>query len=144
MAGGIQEGDDDEITGINVTPLVDVMLVLLIIFMVTANYINQKSIEVKLPKAETGASNSESKNIAFTLDQSGALFIDGTTSSWDDAGLKIKAALAKSGPGLQAIITADTRTSHGDVVKLIDTVRKNGINDFALNVETATPAKTAP
>ncbi len=144
MAGGIAEGDDDEITGINVTPLVDVMLVLLIIFMVTANYIQQRSIEVKLPKAETGAANSETKNISFTLDQSGALYIDGTATSWGDVSEKIKAALAKNGAGLQAIITADTNTSHGDVVKLIDAVRKNGINDFALNVETSTPAQKAP
>jgi len=144
MAGGIQESDDDEITGINVTPLVDVMLVLLIIFMVTANYIHQRSIEVKLPKAETGAANSESKNISFTLDQSGALYIDGVATNWGDASAKIKASLEKNGAGLQAIITADTRTSHGDVVKLIDAVRKNGINDFALNVETSTPTKTSP
>ena len=51
MAGGA--GDDDEITGINVTPLVDVMLVLLIIFMVTATYIVNQSINVNLPKADT-------------------------------------------------------------------------------------------
>ena len=54
MAGG-DLGEDDGITGINVTPLVDVMLVLLIIFMVTANYIANQAISLQLPKAATGA-----------------------------------------------------------------------------------------
>ena len=54
MAGGAHMDDDDEITGINVTPLVDIMLVLLIIFMVASNYIVKEAIEVNLPKAATG------------------------------------------------------------------------------------------
>jgi biopolymer transport protein TolR len=143
MAGGIQDSDEDEITGINVTPLVDVMLVLLIIFMVTANYINQRSIEVKLPKAETGATTSETKNVSLTLDQAGTVYVDGVITDWAMVGKKIAEALAKNGSTLQAIITADIRTSHGDVVKLIDTVRKNGINDFALNVDSA-PSSSNP
>jgi len=140
MAGGVQEDDSDEITGINVTPLVDVMLVLLIIFMVTANYINQRSIAVKLPKAETGASAVESKNISFTIDAAGAVYIDGELTQWKDVTGKIKQSIEKNGSSLQAIITADEKTSHGDVVKLIDMVRKNGISDFALNVDSVPAA----
>ena len=135
MAGGIQEDDADEITGINVTPLVDVMLVLLIIFMVTANYINQRSIAVKLPKAETGAASTEAKNISFTISASGVVYVDGIETAWDDVAPKIKQSVAQNGSTLQAIITADEKSSHGDVVKLIDIVRKNGITDFALNVD---------
>jgi biopolymer transport protein ExbD len=143
MAGGIQESDEEEITGINVTPLVDVMLVLLIIFMVTANYINQRSIEVKLPKAETGATTSETKNVSLTLDQVGTVYVDGVVTNWDAVSKKITEALEKNGSTMQAIITADMRTSHGDVVKLIDTVRKSGISDFALNVDSV-PSPSNP
>ncbi|MBL8937561.1 MAG: biopolymer transporter ExbD, partial [Archangium sp.] len=50
MAGGAQQDDDGEITGINVTPLVDIVLVLLIIFMVTANFIVRETVEVDLPR----------------------------------------------------------------------------------------------
>jgi biopolymer transport protein TolR len=143
MAGGIQESDEEEITGINVTPLVDVMLVLLIIFMVTANYINQRSIEVKLPKAETGATTSETKNVSLTLDQAGTVYVDGVITNWEAVSKKITEAVEKNGSTMQAIITADMRTSHGDVVKLIDTVRKSGISDFALNVDSV-PSPSNP
>jgi biopolymer transport protein ExbD len=53
MAGGFQ-ADDDVISGINITPLVDVVLVLLIIFMITAPVIYQSAIKVKLPQAKSG------------------------------------------------------------------------------------------
>ena len=54
MSGGASDPDDDGINGINVTPLVDVTLVLLIIFMVTATYIVKETIEVELPRAAHG------------------------------------------------------------------------------------------
>lgn len=139
MAGGISDQDDD-ITGINVTPLVDVMLVLLIIFMVTANYIANQSIAVNLPRAETTDSPSQSKNMAFTLDAKSELYLDGKIISFEEIGPKIKDfKKANEGASVNAIIAADKVTPHGAVVKLIDAVRKHGITDFAINVE-AEPA----
>jgi biopolymer transport protein ExbD len=137
MAGGAAEGDED-ITGINVTPLVDVMLVLLIIFMVTANYIVNQSIAVNLPKAETADTKAPSKNMAFTLDAKGTLFLDGQPITFEEIKDKI-VAFKKDEPtaSVNAIIAADQTTPHGQVVKLIDTVRKHGITDFAINVEAA-------
>jgi biopolymer transport protein ExbD len=76
MSQGLQDGDD-EITGINVTPLVDVMLVLLVIFMVTATYIVNQSINVNLPEADTGETIEKVKNLAFVIDAEGNLFLNG-------------------------------------------------------------------
>jgi biopolymer transport protein ExbD len=135
--------NDDEITGINVTPLVDVMLVLLIIFMVTATYIVNQSISVNLPKAETSDTNDKSKNLAFVLDAKSQLFLNGQPVSFDDLPKLIAAEKGKDAPGpLNALISADTATPHGSVVKLIDMVRKNGITDFAINVEAAATTAT--
>jgi len=135
MSGGASE-NDDEITGINVTPLVDVMLVLLIIFMVTATYITNRSINVNLPKADTADSDSKSKNLAFVLDAKSQLYLDGKAISFDEVAARIQEEQAKAnGAALNAIISADKETPHGAVVKLIDTVRKHGITDFAINVE---------
>lgn len=134
---GVQD-DDEEITGINVTPLVDVMLVLLIIFMVTANYIVNQSIDIKLPKAETGETQVTTLNMAFTLDSESKLYLDGDAITYDEIAEKIqefKAKGSQENKNPQALITADQNTPHGAVVKLIDTVRKNGITDFAINVE---------
>jgi biopolymer transport protein ExbD len=124
---------DDEITGINVTPLVDVMLVLLIIFMVTANYIAQNAINLQLPKAATGA-DTATTNLAFSLDKNGQLFLNGKPLVFSELAGAVAAEKAK-GHTLQALIAADEATPHGLVVKLIDAIRKNGITDFAINVE---------
>lgn len=132
MAGGASD-QDDEIVGINVTPLVDVMLVLLIIFMVTANYMTNQAISMELPKAATGE-NPGATGMNFSIDKDSQLFLDGKPVSFDDLGTIIAERKAAGKP-LQALIAADQKTPHGIVVKLIDAVRKNGITDFAINVE---------
>ena len=131
-------GNDDEITGINVTPLVDVMLVLLIIFMLTANYVVNRSIQVKLPSAETADEKVSTLNLAFVLDKNSQLYLDGKPIKFEEVSGRvagIKEQSVKDSKTLQAMITADEATPHGSVVKLIDTVRKNGITEFAINVE---------
>ena len=140
MAGQLQD-QDDEITGINVTPLVDVMLVLLVVFMVTATYIVNRSIEVTLPKAESGTTEVQTQNLAFVLDRASNLFLDGKPISFSQLAEQIALAKkqAKDPAKLQALISADQKTPHGDVIHLIDQVKKSGISEFAINVEA--PAK---
>lgn len=135
MAGGAN--DEDEITGINVTPLVDVMLVLLIIFMVTTTDIVNKAINVKLPKSDTSEmTDNKAKNLAFVLDAKSQLYLDGGPITFEEVAAKIAEAKTKAGSApINALIAADKETPHGAVVKLIDTVRKHGITDFAINVE---------
>ena len=134
--------DEEEITGINVTPLVDVMLVLLVIFMVTTTYIVHRSIQIKLPKAETADNKVTTKNLAFVIDKNSQVYLDGRVIKYEDISQQIEMHRQKikqnsSQLKLQALISADKETSHGEVVKLIDAVRKNGIIDFAINVELA-------
>jgi len=132
MAG--QANDMDEgITGINVTPLVDIMLVLLIIFMVTANYINAQAIKVELPKASSG-DPSDTTNLAFVIDKDSNIYLDGTFIEIIDLDEKIK-SYKDSTSKVQALIGADKATPHGTVIKVIDKLRTNGIVDFALNIE---------
>lgn len=139
-------GDDEEITAINVTPLVDVMLVLLVIFMVTASYIVQQSIKVTLPDAETGQTTIERRSVNFTLDKEARLYLDGVLITYEDLGPlveKIRSEVKNSGSdsSIQALISADTSVPHGKVIHLIDAVRKIGITDFAVSVETTSLAK---
>jgi biopolymer transport protein ExbD len=130
------------ITDINVTPLVDITLVLLIIFMVTTTYIVNPSIKVELPKASTGSDQART-TLALTLTKDGALFLNGERS--DDAGVlrSIATDLPKN-PDLQAIIAADKVVPHGSVVHLIDLVKRAGVRKFAINVDTVAPAGVAP
>ena len=137
MAGGSSMNDDEGINEINVTPLVDVMLVLLIIFMVTATYITNQSIALELPKAATGA-DTASNNLGFSIDAESKLYLDGKPITYEELGGLI-AERKKTKPDVQALISADVKTPHGEVVKLIDAVRKNGVTNFAINVEVEAP-----
>jgi biopolymer transport protein ExbD len=132
MAGGAQE-NEEEITGINVTPLVDIVLVLLIIFMVTANFIVRETVEVDLPRAANGGETVQGL-VNVVLDKEGKLFFDG--AEVDEAGLtaKVAEAVAKD-KDTRAIISADQSLAYGRVMRLIDVVKGQGIAKFALNIE---------
>lgn len=143
MAGGAMDNNDDEISGINVTPLVDIMLVLLIIFMVTATFIANKAIELKLPEADSAQTQKpDEKTMAFAIDREGKLWLDDKQVGFDEVGPAIRAEREKKpGVNLAANISADAKTPYEVVVKLIDIVRKNEIIDFAITTDpTTTPA----
>ena len=123
------------ITGINVTPLVDITLVLLIIFMVTASYIVSPSIKIDLPKAASGGEQQRS-SLSLTLTAQGAVFLNGAPSS-DQAIARYVAGALPQNPELQAVIAADRAVPHGTVVHFIDVVRRAGVRRFAINVDPA-------
>lgn len=122
--------DDDMITGINVTPLVDVVLVLLIILMVTASYIVSKAIPMELPNA--GSGEMASSVLAISVDRDGVLYLDGERISERD--LERAAARAGRRPEARAMIAADGSVQHRRVVRVIDLLRKSGVAKFAINV----------
>lgn len=136
MAGGANLGDEEEtISSINVTPFVDVMLVLLIIFMVTANYLNNQAINLNLPQASTGeATEGSPANLGFSINRESEFFLDGQAIDLSQLPAIINER-REAGQPLQASIAADEATPHGAVIKLIDVIRKNGVTDFAINVE---------
>jgi biopolymer transport protein ExbD len=142
MAGAASQFQDDDsgrmITDINVTPLVDITLVLLIIFMVTTSYIVNPSIKVDLPKAVTGTEQVRT-TLALTLTKEGQLYLNGDRS--DEAKVaKLIAEELPRNPDLQAIIAADKVVPHGSVVHIIDFVKRAGVRKFAINVDSTAAA----
>ncbi len=132
MAGGVKEHDDEIISDINITPFVDVALVLLIIFMVTATYIVAQAIPVDLPEAGTG--EDVVTTFAITVTQDKQLYLDG--AKIDEGKLKNKIRLArKENEDVRVIIAADKKVYHGQVVHIIDLVRKEGVAKFAINID---------
>jgi biopolymer transport protein ExbD len=96
----------------------------------------QQSIQVQLPKAATGENTPKVKNLAFVLDKSGAMFLDGKPITLEDIAARVQAEKsADPNVQLQALVAADKETPHGFVVSLIDAVRRQGITDLAINVE---------
>jgi biopolymer transport protein ExbD len=138
MAGGKHRGGI--ISDINVTPLVDIMLVLLIIFMLTANLIAKQAIEVELPKASQSTSL-PATTLAVTLTRDGALYLNGKPETPAELRAAVGAAVAKD-PKTQAVITGDKSVSHGRVVWVLDTVKALGVSSFAIQIDPA--AMTAP
>jgi biopolymer transport protein ExbD len=140
VAGGASFGGDEDpgrmIVDINVTPLVDITLVLLIIFMVTASYIVSPAIKVDLPKAASGSEQTKT-TLGLTLMKDGALYLNGERSS-DAAVVQYIAGELPKNPDLQAIIAADRMVPHGDVVHVIDLVKRAGVHRFAINVDPGT------
>ncbi|MCS6797646.1 MAG: biopolymer transporter ExbD [Myxococcota bacterium] len=135
MAGGIGPGHegDEIITDINVTPLVDIVLVLLIILMVTATAIVSKTIQMELPRAETGESTPQQQTLAVSIDHRGQLFLDAHPVSEAVLRERVREVRARH-PDVRAIIAADGRITHDRVVRVIDLLRRERVTKFAINV----------
>ncbi len=134
-----QNLDDDMITGINVTPLVDITLVLLIVFMVTATTLAKEAIEVDLPRAAQGG-ETVGPTLSFAIDKAGALYLDGQPVTREAARDAVRGALRKS-PEARALIGADKAVAHGEVVSLIDLVKSEGLTRFAIQIAHDTAAE---
>ena len=125
--------DNESIAEINVVPLVDIILVVLIIFMVTAPMFIKPTINVNLPKAASGDQTAPSKlNVALTAD--GRINLNGAFV--DEATIRQKALdeIAKN-PDVQAIISADKDVPHGKVIGLLDVVKSAGVKKFAISID---------
>ncbi len=131
MGARSKHNDNEIISDINITPFVDVVLVLLVIFMVTATYIIAKSIPVDLPEAGTG--EDVVSTFAITMTNDGNMYLDGVKI--DEAQLKRKLNTARqSNADVRVIIDADKDLLHGKVVHIIDLIRKEGVSKFAINI----------
>lgn len=125
------ENDGEIIAGINVTPLVDVVLVLLVALMVTASYIASRSIPLDLPKAVTG--QQAEGPVAIAIDRAGRMFVGGTAV--DERELRVRVAAARGrDPDLRAVIAADGDVAHRVVVRVVDLLRSERVVRIAFNV----------
>lgn len=140
MAGAASsQGNRGVITGINVTPLVDITLVLLIIFMVTAKLIvSHRAMQLDLPKAASGGEVQEILSVALSLD--GKTWLNGAVLNDDDS-LASRAKAAKAAnPELRAIIQADGGVTHRRVMHVLDVIKQAGIAKVAFGVVRDTAA----
>ena len=148
MAGASQE-EDGLVAGINVTPLVDVCLVLLVILMVTARFIASNSMPLDLPKAAKG----EATQLVFGVEvsASGEIVVDGKKIADDKLLIdEAKKGLAKN-KDLRAVIRADKSVQHGRIIRVLDLLKQAGVSKIAFGVapiaaeiEGSKPAEAAP
>jgi biopolymer transport protein ExbD len=129
-----QDGDAEIIADINVTPLVDVVLVLLVIFMITAPILAARGILVNAPSTVSGEQVSAPLQLALRREAGSAIliYVNGRRQpSYDAARAELERARAGD-PEVKAVIAADTEIPYGEVMKAIDQVKRAGIQKFAL------------
>jgi len=137
MAAPLNDDEDEIIANINITPLVDIFLVLLIIFMITSAVVDQREIKVNLPKA-AHVGDQAPKASGLVLDSIGTMYLDGELK--DSAGVTL--ALRQqvgTDSNFQVLIAADQELPYRKVVNAIDLVRGAGVSKYALKVVRQTP-----
>ena len=132
MAGSVGKG---KVAAINVTPLVDVVLVLLIIFMVTSTYIARAAFEAELPTASTADPLEANPPVVIEVRADRSIWVGGEQFTLETLAERVK---RKDGPdgkvAEQAVIAADKSVVYGRVTEVIDLIRRNGIEKFALEI----------
>lgn len=142
MAGFKSSSDDSQpLSEINITPFVDVMLVLLIIFMVAAPLL-ESGISVQLPKAATKSIPMESDPVVLTITKDKRLFLGKAEVSRDSLENKLKEAFKKR-EQKEIFIRADTEIPYGVVASTMALVKNSGINKIGLMTDIASPANSS-
>lgn len=125
--------NDGPITGINVTPLVDIILVVLIIFMATAPLIHNRAMKVDLPKAaKHEKAATEALQVVYNAQKE--ITLSGRRVSEEQLGAELKMLAGKT-EELRVALRADRNLPYGDIVQLLDVVRGSGVRKIGLEVK---------
>jgi biopolymer transport protein TolR len=128
-----EERNGGAISNINVTPLVDVMLVLLVIFMVTAPIL-QQGVSVQLPQVEAAALVGEEAQLVVALDADGKIFLNDTALALPELESKLQAILRER-PDRQVYLRADRQVAYGEVMRVIASVKEVGVQRLGMVTE---------
>ncbi|MBV5340829.1 MAG: protein TolR [Deltaproteobacteria bacterium] len=135
MAMGGQNNNRAVMAEINVTPLVDVMLVLLVIFMVTAPMM-QQGVQVNLPKADTRAMTPAEESVVVSVDQKGKIFIDKEEVPAGELRGRLSTMFA-SRTKKEVFLKADSTVPYGEVVRTMADIKGAGIERLGMVTEPA-------
>lgn len=135
-SGGDLENDAPPIIAeINVTPLVDVFLLLLVIFMVTSSAISTSNIPVQLPQsAQASAAAKESPGVIITVNSQGRIYVNGTIVDDSELATKMSSVLEKSN-NKTIILEGDRQAMLGTIVRIMDEGKKAGASKFAFSTK---------
>jgi biopolymer transport protein TolR len=131
--GNRENGDRGTMSQINVTPLVDVMLVLLVIFMVTAPMM-QQGVQVNLPKADTKSLAPKEDTVVVSVEQSGRTSINSTEVPGDQLKEKLSTMLAGRAKR-EVFLKADSSVPYGEVVKVMAQIKGAGVERLGMVTE---------
>jgi biopolymer transport protein TolR len=133
MAMDSGQGRGQMVSQINVTPLVDVMLVLLVIVMVTAPII-QQGVEVTLPSVKAEALPGKDEQFIVSITKDSQIYLNDTKLSADDLSVKLK-AIAQERPDREVFIRADDQVPYGQVIRAMAAIKAAGIENVGMVTE---------
>lgn len=133
LATGRQRTRRARMSEINVTPFVDVMLVLLVVFMVTAPLLTV-GVEVDLPKADTPAVKQSDEPLSVTVDKSGQIFLQETKITLDELGPRLR-AISQRRPDVRIFVRGDRALAYGRVMEVMGAINEAGLTHVALITE---------
>lgn len=134
MSGSYNSGSDEPIAEINVVPLVDIILVVLIIFMVTAPLVLKPTIDVNLPQAASGEQKQAPTTIEVLISKNGTIFFDGKQVNAEELQAKMTQE-AQNSVDASVILTADKDVTLDGLTPVIDAIKSSGIKKLGFSVK---------
>jgi biopolymer transport protein ExbD len=133
MGAKLGGSEDDVMADINITPFVDIVLVVLIVFMIASVEITRQAIKVSLPEAATGETVQDDQ-LGITMLADGTMLVDGEPTTPEALAAKLD-ELRKDGSDVIVAIAADKTVEHGRVVWLMDFLRQHDAYKYAMNID---------
>jgi biopolymer transport protein TolR len=130
--------DTQPMSEINMTPLIDVMLVLLVIFIITAPLM-VSAVKVELPKADSSRAADTPKFVALAIDKAGQIYVDDRPHTLEELAQRLQKA-AQQNPATEVQLRADTSVPYGRVVEVMGISQKAGLNRIGFVAEAPVPA----
>ncbi|PIP94017.1 MAG: hypothetical protein COW00_10675 [Bdellovibrio sp. CG12_big_fil_rev_8_21_14_0_65_39_13] len=134
MSFSNKNNDEDIVAEINMTPLIDIMLVLLIIFMVTSSLSLESGLTIDVPKVEKTETSSDSNAVMISLTADGKIAVQGKLTTLEDLKMEVANALQKEGTEL-VVLEGDKASQLGNAVEIIDIAKSAGAKKFAIAAE---------
>ena len=126
-------GDKALMSEINIVPFVDIILVILIIFLMVSPTFIRPGFNIQLPQAEQAKKQQNAKAL-LSIDIEGKVYFNGQVLAKEQLKSKLNTLVQKN-QNMKVVIAADKNVAHGNVISLIDLVRKTGVKKFAVSVE---------
>jgi biopolymer transport protein ExbD len=128
-----QQNNKSQIGNINITPMVDILLVLLVIFMVTANFLKKDAVNISLPAAAAADPN-VARTVQVALARDGKLYLEGVETTESSIIAKL-ARDVKFRPNMRVTLSADENLAYRSIARAMGIIKKAGVSRIALSVK---------
>lgn len=126
------DAEQEEEAGVNLTPLIDIVFLLLVFFMLTSRFDTQKSLELELPTASNAATKEIKEPLLIELSQTGELSLKGEKTPIDELKSRLTTLTKTDSKPPSAILRADKDAEHGQVVRVLDILTEAGVRELSV------------